>query len=708
MATISEAKEKALQLEKNGRFEDAIKIYMKIIAASKGNPDPSIYNKIGDIYINNLKKKSEAIENYKMAMNIYVQQTWFPLAIAMAKKILKLDPEQLEMYETVADLQKKAGSIGEALNSYILFAEKAIQQKNIQMAIEGFKKTLELVPEKVEIKEKLVDLYIQENNLEFALEYLKDIESFYLKRGDLPLASMTRKRISQIESKLGIKKEKPEEPVKESPKFEEKKKEVVEENLEFDLNELAEDLTKQLDETFSGDIFEAKTEEKVEEQNVVEGTVEDISSIFKEDASSIESYIELGKLQEDLDVKSAIEYYFQGAEAYYNAGNLKKALEVYIRIFELDKEQKLAAERIIDLSNKTGDFKGAIMVYLYFANKIKGESKEKAKQYIDTVLKVDPTNREALALKDEIEKGSEFFQKPVFEKPKKPVEKTKEVVKETTAKPKEEKVDDFLSSFKEELVKESENIDFFKESENITAADIVKGKNEGGKPMFKVEEGGKEAKDESFWSLQELLDELKEGLDQNISEEDVSSHYDLGLSFKEMGLYDMAIEEFQKSVKNKDFEMKSLEMLGQCFLEKGELDLAEESLIKALSMKGKAEIEYLGIKYTLAKLYEQKNMFKEALKLYNEIYAVDSKFEDVEKRINALKNITKQIEKPKVEVSNKSDKKEDKNEFIDFSTILKQEIGEDFNLDDFNVDEFNIDIDDNKSDNSKNNKISYM
>lgn len=707
MATLSEAKEKALQLEKSGRYEDAIKIYMKIISASKGQPDPSYYNKIGDIYINNLKKKSEAIESYRMAMNIYVQQTWFPLAIAMAKKIIKLDPEQLEMYEIVADLQKKAGSIGEALNSYILFAEKAIQQKNIQMAIEGFKKTLELVPEKVEIKEKLVDLYIQENNLEFALEYLKDIESFYLKRGDLPLASMTRKRISQIESKLGIKKEEIKEPVKETPKFEEKKKEVVEESLEVDLNELAKDLTKQLDETFAGDVFETKREEKVEERNVFEEKVEDISSIFKEDASSIESYIELGKLQEDLDIKSAIEYYFQGAEAYYNAGNLKKALDVYIRIFELDKEQKVAAERIVELSNKTGDFKGAIMVYLYFANKIKGESKEKAKQYIDTVLKVDPTNREALAIKNEIEKGSEVFQKPVFEEPKKPVEKPKEVVKETPPKIKEEKVEDFLSSFKEDLVKESENIDFFKESENITAEDIVKGKNEGGKPMFKVEEGKKESKDESFWSLQELLDELKEGLDQNIAEEDVSSHYDLGLSFKEMGLYDMAIEEFQKSVKNKDFEMKSLEMLGQCFLEKGELELAEESLIKALSMKGKAEIEYLGIKYTLAKLYEKKNMFKEALKLYNEIYAVDSKFEDVEKRINTLKNVTKQIEKPKVEISDKKENK--KEEFIDFSTILKQEIGEDFNLDDFNVDEFNIDIiDDSKGDNSKNNKISYM
>ncbi|MEJ5307148.1 MAG: tetratricopeptide repeat protein [candidate division WOR-3 bacterium] len=706
MATLSEAKEKALQLEKSGRYEDAIKIYMKIIAATKGQPDPAIYNKIGDLYINNLKKKSEAIENYRMAMNIYVQQTWFPLAIAMAKKIIKLDPDQLEMYETVADLQKKAGSIGEALNSYILFAEKAIQQKNITMAIEGFKKTLELVPEKVEIKEKLIDLYIQENNLEFALEYLKDVESFYLKRGDLPQASMTRKRISQIESKLGIRKEEIKEPIKEPPKFEEKKKEIVEENLEVDLTELTEDLAKQLDETFSGDVFETKSERKEEKKNLEEEKVEDISSIFKEDATSIESYVELGKLQEDLDIKSAIEYYYQGAEAYYNAGNLKRALEIYTRIFELDNEQKIASEKIIELSNKTGDFKGAIMVFLYYANKVKNESKEKAKYYIDTILRVDPTNKEALKIKSEIERGPAVFERPVFEEPKKPVEKIQHT--EVPKQQKEEKVEDFLSSFKEDVLKESESLDIFKESEHLTAADILKGKNEGGRPKFKVEEGQKETKDESFWSLQELLDELKDGLNQNISEEDVSSHYDLGLSFKEMGLYDMAIEEFQKSVKNKDFEMKSLEMLGQCFLEKGELELAEESLIKALSMKGKAEIEYLGIKYTIGKLYERKNMFKEALKLYNEIYAVDSKFEDVEKRINTLKNLTKQVEKPKIEVSDKKEETK-KEEFIDFSSILKQEIGEDFNLDDFNVDDFNIDsFDDSKSDKGKNNKISYM
>lgn len=710
MATLKEALEKATQLEKSGRYEDAIKIYLKIIAASKGQPDPAHYNKIGDIYINNLKKKSEAIENYKMAMNIYIQQTWYPLAIAMAKKISKIEPELLEMYQILGDLHKKAGSIGDALNSYILFAEKALQAKNVQIAIEGFKKALELVPEKVELKEKLIELYIQENNLDFALEYLKDVESYYLKRGELPQATMTRKKISQIETKLGIAKketfEQTSKPhVEEKPKVVETKK-VVENVEEIDLNELADDLSKQLDETFTGDIFEKK-DEKFSNVGLEfkETPGEDISTIFKEDLSSIESYIELGKLQEELDIKSAIEYYYQGAEAYNKIGDLKNALKTYIRIFELDPEQKNAAEKIIEISNKTGDFKGAIMVYLHYADKVKNISKDNAMFYVNTVLKVDPANQVALKIKRELEGDKISLEDEV-----KKVETKKPTVEEPIKESKnEEKFEDFLSSFKEDLSTKISDSVFLNEAEELTAKDIIKGKNEGGKPLFKVEEDKKEHKDESFWSLQELLDELKDGLNQNLSEEDVSSHYDLGLSFKEMGLFDMAIEEFQKSVKNKDFEMKSLEMLGQCFLEKGENDLAEESLMKALSIKGKAQIEYLGIKYTLAKLYEKKNMLKEALKLYNEIYTVDSKFEDVVKRINLLKNVlSKQDEPKKVEI--KDDKKDTKkDEFIDFSAILKEEIGEDFNLDDFNVDTFTIDSNDEQTeDKNKDNKISYM
>ncbi len=47
----------------------------------------------------------------------------------------------------------------------------------------------------------------------------------------------------------------------------------------------------------------------------------------------------------------------------------------------------------------------------------------------------------------------------------------------------------------------------------------------------------------------EMLSQFKRGIDENIDAEDFQSHYDLGVAFKEMGLLDEAIAEFQKALR---------------------------------------------------------------------------------------------------------------------------------------------------------------
>src|SRR3989441_12883743 len=47
--------------------------------------------------------------------------------------------------------------------------------------------------------------------------------------------------------------------------------------------------------------------------------------------------------------------------------------------------------------------------------------------------------------------------------------------------------------------------------------------------------------------FQEMLARFKQGIDENIEEGDFQSHYDLGVAFKEMGLFDEAIAELQKA-----------------------------------------------------------------------------------------------------------------------------------------------------------------
>jgi|GEM_PF-6831569 tetratricopeptide (TPR) repeat protein len=743
MASLGEAKEKARKAQNEGQYDKAIKIYMQILAALKSNPDPSFYNIIGDIYLNNLKKNAEAVENYRAALTIYVNQSWHSNAIVMAKKIIKVDPTLIEMYETIAELYKKMGSLGEALNSYILLAEKALQSNNKSLAIEAFKKTLELMPDKVEIKDKLVELYMQENNFEFAMEYLREIESYHLKRGDLPQATATRKKISQLDLKMG------------RPAREERKPEVIEEvkvepprpipeeSMDIDINDLTEGLSRQLDETFSmsqAQESHPETEQKIKSTSdnfQSSPSSNELDGLFKEDASSFGSFVELGKLQEDIDIGGAVQSYYQGADGYFETNDMQNALTVYKRIFEIKPDEDKAVKRIIEIANKIQMYNEAVLPYVHLAKQAMDKSPSDALNYANSALRIDPSCQPALQIKTALD---------VKRKPQSPFEEHKPVqqpasqqqvsqtqqqsapqqqrsVQQPTPQPKiEEPAEQHLGADRffnqqmpaeesnpmddlaKELLEDMTNLDFLKESEHVTAKDIIKGKNEGNKPKFKIEESAPQ-QDQGVWSLQELLDELKEGLDQNIEESDVSSHYDLGLSFKEMGLYDMAIEEFQKSVKHKDYEVKSLEMLGVCFLEKQEYDLAESSLLRALSDKGRKEIEYLGIKYTLGKLYEAKKMTKEALKLFNEIFTFDAKFEDVEKRINALKSTPKEIEKQASQ-----QKTEKQNDFIDFSAILKDEITSDMNLDDFDVDNFTVELTDEEKENiaKKNNKVSYM
>ena len=705
MASLGEAKEKARKAQNDGQYEKAIKIYMQILAALKSNPDPSFYNIIGDIYLNNLKKNAEAIENYKAALTIYINQAWHSNAIVMAKKIVKVDPSALEMYETIANLYKKMGSLGESLNSFIILAEKALSANNKPLAIEAFKKTLELMPDKVEIKEKLVELYIQENNFEFAHEYLKDIETFHIKRGDLPQASDTRAKISALELKMGrVAKEEKKTEVRENVKIEPPHP-IPEESIDINIEDLTAGLSKQLDETFlrttayethqqmHQDIQTEKTFQNAPSTNEIEG-------LFKEDASSYKSYVELGKLQEEIDINGAVQSYYQGADGYFEANDLIKALSVYKRIFEIKPDEDKAVKKIIELANKTQNYNEAVLPYVNLAKEAMEKSPTDALSYINNALNIAPSYQPAIEIKAAIDAKLKLHYPFAEQSKAEPQQLVQEHVSQSNS----------INDIANELLNEMSDLDFLKESDHLTAKDIVQGKNEGNKPKFKVEEPTPpQEQDQSFWSLRELLDELREGLDQNIEESDVSSHYDLGVSFREMGLYDMAIEEFQKSVKHKDYEMKSLEMLGACFLEKEEYDLAESSLIKALSNKGRNEIEYLGIKFTLGKLYEKKKMIKEALKIYNEIYTVDSKFEDVEKRINLLKSAPKEIEKASP-TQQQQKPVEKQNDFIDFSSILKNEISSDIDIDNFDLDNFTVELTDEEKKNlaKKNNKVSYM
>jgi tetratricopeptide (TPR) repeat protein len=134
----------------------------------------------------------------------------------------------------------------------------------------------------------------------------------------------------------------------------------------------------------------------------------------------------------------------------------------------------------------------------------------------------------------------------------------------------------------------------------------------------------------------EMLQQFKRGIEENLDDEDSQAHYDLGVAFKEMGLLDEAIAEFQKALRSPDTRLASAEMLGLCFIEKGQHEVAATVLRRAVEGDPSTDEEKVGVLYWLARCEEEKSRYAEALSYYRRVFAVDIHFQDVGRRVDAL------------------------------------------------------------------------
>ena len=138
----------------------------------------------------------------------------------------------------------------------------------------------------------------------------------------------------------------------------------------------------------------------------------------------------------------------------------------------------------------------------------------------------------------------------------------------------------------------------------------------------------------------DMLRRFKQGVAENVDEEDFASHYDLGVAFKEMGLTDEAISEFQKSLRGDEHRVRSYEALGQCFVEKGQMQVAVTLLRRAVESTGADDQQLVGVLYLLGFANETMERHRDALGYYQRVFAVDIEFRDVAKRVAAMEHRT--------------------------------------------------------------------
>ncbi|MCZ6917589.1 MAG: tetratricopeptide repeat protein [Gemmatimonadetes bacterium] len=167
----------------------------------------------------------------------------------------------------------------------------------------------------------------------------------------------------------------------------------------------------------------------------------------------------------------------------------------------------------------------------------------------------------------------------------------------------------------------------------VDLGDLIMG--EDGQKNTRMVGKGVQSGDEQR-DFDDMLREFRRGIEANIDDADASAHYDLGVAFKEMGLVDEGIAEFQKALRNPDIRLQASEALGHCFYEKGQLQVAATVMRRAVEADPAGDEGKIGLLYWLGRCDEEQQRGEGALTYYQRVFAVDINFQDVGQRVDAL------------------------------------------------------------------------
>ena len=140
-------------------------------------------------------------------------------------------------------------------------------------------------------------------------------------------------------------------------------------------------------------------------------------------------------------------------------------------------------------------------------------------------------------------------------------------------------------------------------------------------------------------SIDEIFRAFKKGVEQQVDSQDYETHYNLGIAYKEMGLVDEAIGEFQYAARDPGKVVECCGILGLCFREKGMPQLALKWYQKGLDTPSLGEHESMGLRYDMAEVHREQGEYKKAMQTFSEVYGMDSTYRDVAAKIKEMKKL---------------------------------------------------------------------
>jgi tetratricopeptide (TPR) repeat protein len=673
LASQATIKQKATEHAARGEYDLAIEEYNKIL--SENDNDAAVHNLVGDTYLK-MGSKEQAIEEFERAVEIYAEDAFYTNAVAVCKKILRADGERASVYEDLAELYRKQGLLGEAVANYKEFADRMKAKGDLEKVFVTYQAVKELMPKKVDTRLALADMYLARNRSDDAVSELKEVAKLYREQDKIEQAEEVEERIVGLGGSMG---EEPlrEEPVSVPPAEAEPSPETGE---GADFYSQFQAVPPGVDEAGAGAAglteagtgeegaalaveeppaaealgplggdeitFEQTTSDLETERVAAEATTEEALELeeepepaeapagaepvekaegqyepmFKSSPTDWASYIELGDLCLSVgSTDEAMEYYYKAADAFFEEKGFERAAEIYEKIAEIKPLELRPRQRLAQIAQKKGDSKLMISAYTSLAECLdkRGAAKEADTVY-RKLLAVDPNNRLAKSRVSGLgeEPIESYAEEPTFiePEPKRPAPPAPEPERRRLqVAPEPETAPAGTISFDDVIAEVTSEAD---------APSAGAGEDAGAKT--------------GLLSMSEVLREFKEGVEENIPAGDFSSHYDLGITYKEMGLLDEAVLEFEKASKGAEMAAKAFEMLGRIYLEKREFKKAVLYLKEGLESKVDMPEEHVGLYYSLGLAHEAVGENDKASEAYLKVRDLDPNFADIEARLEAV------------------------------------------------------------------------
>jgi pilus assembly protein FimV len=179
-----------------GKLHPAIAEYEKIV--EKDAKDLTVLNTIGDLYAR-LGQNEKAGEYFKRVGDTYASDGFTVKAIAMYKKLTKLNPGNMAVVQRLAELYTQQGLYNDARQQYRQLAEASEKNNDLNGAVKVFQKMVEIDPDNVSLQTKLADLYVKMGKKEEARDiFLKAAQGLY-DRGSVEQADQALDRMLSLD-----------------------------------------------------------------------------------------------------------------------------------------------------------------------------------------------------------------------------------------------------------------------------------------------------------------------------------------------------------------------------------------------------------------------------------------------------------------------------------------------------------------------------